>query len=132
MADIDRLTKLINGVARGVNLSENSLLVSSLKVGAGQKELTESLVDKLISIQELGTFQKGFLAGDWSLNIDGDYELLVEQTEHGLSDEVTVRVEEFNGVEYEEVGTVVKNNAGDIRIIINNDLRFMGRVLIKE
>jgi len=53
MADISRLSRLVNGVMRGVDLSANSLLVLSIKVGAGQTELTQALLDKLLLMEGL-------------------------------------------------------------------------------
>jgi len=50
MADINRLTRLINGLPRGVDLQQNTLVVGSLKVGsATPSELTKALLDALIA-----------------------------------------------------------------------------------
>lgn len=49
MVDISRLGRLIGGAYRGVDLSTNTLVVGSLKVGA--TELTETILGRLISLQ---------------------------------------------------------------------------------
>lgn len=60
MADISKLSRLINGVQRNVDLSANTIVVSSIKIGAGQTELTQTILDKLILINSAadadGTF----------------------------------------------------------------------------
>lgn len=64
MADIRKLSRLINGVQRQVDLSENTLVVDSLKVGAGEIELTQAILEKLIDIQSAadadGTFDSRY------------------------------------------------------------------------
>lgn len=50
MADISILSRLINGVQRNVDLSTNTLVVSSIKVGGGAgTELTKTILDSLIA-----------------------------------------------------------------------------------
>lgn len=52
MADISKLSRLIGGVQRQVDLSSNSLVVGSLKVGSvSPTELTKTILDKLVLIQ---------------------------------------------------------------------------------
>lgn len=52
MADISKLSRLINGLERQVDLSTNALVVGSLKVGSvSPTELTKAILDKLILIQ---------------------------------------------------------------------------------
>jgi len=50
MADISILSRLINGVQRNVNLSQNTLVVESLKVDG--TELTKALLDALLEIRD--------------------------------------------------------------------------------
>ena len=48
MADISRLSRLVAGVQRGVDLQSNALVVGSLKVGsATPTELTKAILDNL-------------------------------------------------------------------------------------
>ena len=52
MADISILSRLIDGVQRNVDVSQNSLIVGSLKVGSSSPtELTKSILNNLISLQ---------------------------------------------------------------------------------
>jgi hypothetical protein len=53
MADITRLSRLLNGVLRQVDISANTLVVSSIKVGGSvsNTELTKTILDNLISLQ---------------------------------------------------------------------------------
>lgn len=52
MADISILSRLVNGVQRNVDLSQNSLVVGSLKVGTSSPtELTKSILDNLLTLQ---------------------------------------------------------------------------------
>lgn len=52
MADISKLSRLIGGVQRQVDLSSNALVVGSLKVGSvSPTELTKTILDKLVLIQ---------------------------------------------------------------------------------
>lgn len=48
MADITRLSRLLNGVTRGVDVSTNTIVMASLKLGT--TELTKAILDKLILI----------------------------------------------------------------------------------
>lgn len=50
MADISRLARLLNGTVRGVDLTSNTLVVQSIKIGAGATELTQTILDKLILV----------------------------------------------------------------------------------
>jgi hypothetical protein len=51
MADISKLSRLVAGVQRHVDLSQNTLVVGSLKVGtASPTELTKALLDSLLAI----------------------------------------------------------------------------------
>jgi len=52
MADISRLSRLLNGVLRGVDLTSNTLVVQSIKIGAGETELTQAILDNLVSLQD--------------------------------------------------------------------------------
>ena len=52
MADISILSRLVDGVQRNVDVSQNSLVVGSLKVGtASPTELTKSILDNLLTLQ---------------------------------------------------------------------------------
>ncbi|OQW46493.1 MAG: hypothetical protein A4S09_16380 [Proteobacteria bacterium SG_bin7] len=52
MADINILSRLVNGVQRNVDLQQNALVVGSLKVGASSPtELTKTILDNLVSLQ---------------------------------------------------------------------------------
>lgn len=52
MADISRLSRLLAGVERHVDLAANSLVVGSLKVGSvSPTELTKAILDRLVSLQ---------------------------------------------------------------------------------
>lgn len=52
MADISVLSRLINGLQRNVDLSSNSLVVGSLKVGSvSPTELTKAILDRLVALQ---------------------------------------------------------------------------------
>jgi hypothetical protein len=52
MADISKLSRLIGGVQRQVDLSSNALVVGSLKVGSvSPTELTKTILDRLVSLQ---------------------------------------------------------------------------------
>lgn len=64
MADISRLSRLLNGVQRGVDISANTLVTLSVKVGGGisNTELTKALLDRLVTLQDgstvAGTYHK--------------------------------------------------------------------------
>ena len=62
MADITRLSRLLNGVTRGIDTSSNTIVMSSLKLGT--TELTKSILDKLILINNAadndGTFDSRY------------------------------------------------------------------------
>lgn len=52
MADISILSRLVDGVQRNVDVSQNTLVVGSLKVGtASPTELTKSILDNLLTLQ---------------------------------------------------------------------------------
>lgn len=52
MADITNLARLISGVVRNVDISANTLVVTSIKVGAtSPTELTKTILDRLVSLQ---------------------------------------------------------------------------------
>lgn len=52
MADISKLLRLVNGVQSQIDLSSNSLVVLSVKVGGGvNTELTKAILDNLVSLQ---------------------------------------------------------------------------------
>ena len=61
MADISKLSRLINGVQRNVDLSSNALVVGSLKVGGllSNAELTKTILDNLILLQNGSDFSSG-------------------------------------------------------------------------
>jgi len=71
-----------------------------------------------------------FIITDWTLNIDNDYEITVPEIQHNHGADIIVSVEEINGSFYEQVEVVLENSSGDIKVKINNDLRFDGRILI--
>lgn len=52
MADISILSRLVDGVQRNVDVSQNSLIVGSLKVGTSTPtELTKAILDNLLTLQ---------------------------------------------------------------------------------
>lgn len=52
MADISILSRLIDGVQRNVDVSQNALVVGSLKVGSSSPtELTKAILDNLLTLQ---------------------------------------------------------------------------------
>ena len=54
MADISILSRLVNGFQRNVDISQNSLVVGSLKVGSSTPvEITKAIATKLILIQSV-------------------------------------------------------------------------------
>lgn len=60
MADISRLSRLVTGVQRQVDLQSNALVVGSLKVGsATPTELTKAILDNLIALQNGSDFSDG-------------------------------------------------------------------------
>lgn len=75
-------------------------------------------------------FQDTFQILDWTLN-GTQYEYTVLQSVHQLGSQVIVQVEELDGIIYREVEVTVENSSGDITLIIGDDLRFIGRVLLK-
>lgn len=52
MADISILLRLVNGLPRNVDLASNTLVVDSIKIGVGQTELTQTILDNLVSLQD--------------------------------------------------------------------------------
>lgn len=76
-------------------------------------------------------YEQTFTNVSWSLNVD-QYEIDILAATHGLGNKLIVQVEELVGSYYQEVDVVVQNENGDIKIIVGNDSRFTGRVLIKE
>lgn len=66
MADINTLSRLVNGFQRNVDVSQNSLVVGSLKVGVSSPtELTKAILDKLVLIHNAadadGTFDTRYV-----------------------------------------------------------------------
>ena len=59
MADITRLSRLVAGVQRQVDLQSNALVVGSLKVGSTPTELTEAILINLIALQNGTDFSDG-------------------------------------------------------------------------
>ena len=60
MTDITRISRLVNGVQRQVDLSANALVVGSLKVGTSSPtELTKTILDNLIALQNGTDFADG-------------------------------------------------------------------------
>lgn len=57
MADISILSRLVNGIQRNVDLSANTLVVLSLKVGS--TELTQAILDNLVALQNGSDFSSG-------------------------------------------------------------------------
>lgn len=52
MADISRLSRLLDGVQRQVDLSTNTLVVSAVKFGGGAgTDLTKTILDRLVNLQ---------------------------------------------------------------------------------
>lgn len=80
---------------------------------------------------ESPAFERTFILTDWSL-VSGNFELTISSTLHQQGQKPLVQVEELDGSIYREVDAVVENNNGNIKIIVGNDSRFVGRVLIKE
>ena len=76
-------------------------------------------------------FEKTFTPASFSLNA-GNYELTINQVEHGFNPQFVVQVEELVGSYYQEVDVVLQNQNGNLTIIVGDDSRFTGRVLIKE
>ena len=53
MADILILSRLINGIQRNVDISANTLVTTSIKIGAvSPTELTKTILDRLVSLQD--------------------------------------------------------------------------------
>jgi hypothetical protein len=83
MADISIITRLLNGVQRTVDISQNSLVVGSLKVGSSSPtELTKAILDKLILIHGQadadGTFDTRYTQiADLASNANGEGASLV-------------------------------------------------------
>lgn len=75
-------------------------------------------------------FESTFSGASWVLNVD-QYEIEILETVHGLGTSVVVQVEELVGSFYQEVDVVIQNENGNIRIIVGDDSRFTGRILIK-
>jgi hypothetical protein len=60
MADISKLSRLVGGIQRQVDLSTNTLVVDALKVGGGAgTDLTKTILDKLINLQNGTDFANG-------------------------------------------------------------------------
>lgn len=61
MADISILARLINGVVRNVDMSANTLVTTSIKVGGdvSNTELTKAILDNLIHLQNGTDFSNG-------------------------------------------------------------------------
>lgn len=57
MADISILSRLVSGIQRNVDLSANTLVVLSLKVGS--TELTQTILNNLIALQNGSDFSSG-------------------------------------------------------------------------
>lgn len=52
MADISVLARVLNGALRNVDLSQNTLVVSSIKIGSvSPTELTKAILDRLVALQ---------------------------------------------------------------------------------
>lgn len=60
MADISKLSRLVGGIQRQVDLSTNTLVVNVLKVGGGAgTDLTKTILDNLINLQNGSDFATG-------------------------------------------------------------------------
>jgi hypothetical protein len=60
MADISKLSRLIGGAQRQVDLSSNALVVGSIKVGGvSNTELTKAILDNLVALQNGTDFANG-------------------------------------------------------------------------
>ena len=52
MADITYLSRLIGGVQRNIDLTANTPVVLSIKIGGGTNtELTKAILDRLVALQ---------------------------------------------------------------------------------
>lgn len=76
-------------------------------------------------------YESTFTNVAWVLNVD-QYEIEILAATHGLGSNLIVQVEELVGSFYQAVDVVVQNENGDIKIIVGDDSRFTGRILIKE
>ena len=94
--------------------------------GSSYTEVSESIAAPAPQTKYVQTF----IISDWTLNIDNDYEITIPEIQHNHGADIIVSVEEINGSFYEQVEVVLENSSGDIKVKINNDLRFDGRVLI--
>lgn len=61
MSDITRLSRLAGGIQRHVDISSNTLVTLSIKVGGGvsNTELTKTILDRLVSLQDGSTLTAG-------------------------------------------------------------------------
>lgn len=75
-------------------------------------------------------YERTFTLTDWSLN-GSNFEYEILQSLHQRGTDVLVIVEELDGSAYRQVDIVVENTNGNIKLIVGNDSRFIGRVLIK-
>jgi hypothetical protein len=76
-------------------------------------------------------FEQTFVTSDWILN-SGEYKITINESTHSRGSDIIVQVQELVGSFYQPVDTNYSINAtGDITIIIGNDSRFNGRVLIQ-
>lgn len=112
MADYSRIQALINGYPRGVDLSQNSLIVGSLKVGTSSpSELTKAILDKLILIQTAadadGTFDTRYTKiADLASTATGDGAALV-----GIEDDGGYYTGTTVEAALQELGAVVGSGA---------------------
>jgi len=97
-----------------------------------------------ISIKEASDLENGqggsanyysqtFLLGDWNGPVSGYYFLTVPQASHTKEINLTVKVYELVGSNYEEVDVFVQINGSfdvTIRVDANTDNRFEGKILI--
>lgn len=61
MSDISTLLSLVNGVQRSIDISANTLVTTSIKVGGGvsNTELTKTILDHLVALQNGTDFSNG-------------------------------------------------------------------------
>lgn len=75
-------------------------------------------------------YTSSFLIANWSLNVSV-YEISVPEATHERGANIIVQVFELTGGVYKEVDVDIEISAtGDVKIIIDSDLRFDGKVNI--
>lgn len=89
MADINRLARLLAGAVRGVDISQNTLVMASLKLDTS--ELTKEILDKLILVNNMadadGTFDTRYTAIGHATDTDNPHSVTKAQV---LDDDLIV------------------------------------------